>query len=249
MTTCAAIIAGLGYECREVKDNILEVDTAFSYADGSTISVYVMHSPHGFVLSDNADSIYHLISVGIPIRSRSSLSPIKRLASAHGVTLTGKGELRTECQPALLGDGMARFISTMVEISRYERERVGLPESVVIFSDEVELYLRGWKQGEEITRAPTIRGATGGLYEFDFRISDYVIDCIAAKGRSTGALLRKSADIRAQDHAPSIMAVIDDRTDPDHAARESDILVGSGLVSVLPMTRLMKNANAHHSEQ
>lgn len=245
--TCSAIIASLGYECRELADNILEVDTAFSFADGEAMSFYVLQSGAGLVLSDNADALAHLLSVGLPLRTSRSLSPIARLVGAHGVTLTPRGEIRTECRAPELGNGIARFLSALVEISRFERDRLGLSEAVVIFSDEVELYLRSWKPNAEITNAPSVIGATGGSYEFDFRMDDLVIDCIAAKGRSTGTLLRKASDVRARENAPGIMAVIDDRTDPEHAARESNILASSGLVSTLLMSRLMQNARANNA--
>lgn len=243
--TCSAIIASLGYECRELADNTLEVDTAFSFADGEAMTFYVRSSGSGFVLSDNADALAHLLSVGLPLRTSRSMSPIAKLVGSHGVTLTPRGEVRIECPAPELGSGIARFLSALIEISRFERDRLGLSEAVVAFSDEVELYLRSWKPNAEIVKAPTILGATGGAYEFDFQMNGTVIDCIAAKGRSTGALLRKASDVRARERAPDILAVIDDRIDPIHAAHESNILAGSGLVSTLLMTRLMQNARAN----
>lgn len=240
--TCSAIIAGLGYECRELNGGIYEIDTEFTFADGECVGFYLAPIRNGYAISDNGDAIAHLMSVGIPFRNKRSLSVIARLTGAHGVALTPRGELRTECHMDALGDGIARFLAAMVELSRFERDRVGLSEAAVAFSDEVELYLRSWKPGAELIGTPTAAGATGGKYDFDFLFEGRLIDCIAAKGRSTGALLRKAADIRARENAPDILAIIDDRMDPEHAHKESSILTGSGLVSVMLMTRLMRNS-------
>lgn len=240
--TCSAIIAGLGYECRELDGGILEVDTEFTFADGECVGLYMVPIRNGYALSDNGDAIAHLMSVGIPFRNKRSMVTISRLMADHGVALTPRGELRTECRMDALGDGIARFLSAMIELGRFERDRFGLSEAAVVFSDEVELYLRGWKPHAELIGTPTATGATGGKYEFDFLFEGQLIDCIAAKGRSTGALLRKAADVRARENAPGILAIIDDRTDQEHASKESSILTGSGLVNVMLMTRLMRHS-------
>ena len=79
-------------------------------------------------------------------------------------------------------------------------------------------------------------GHSGREHEFHFEFDGSLVDAAKPRGQSTGAILRKTADVNNAGNEKRVLVVIDDRIDDDKAKTETDIL--STMVSVVSFTTL-----------
>ena len=240
--TCAALMAGLGFDCHEIKNGVLRVNTRLGFCDGQLMGFYILPKGKGYVISDNCDTLFNLMNQGICLDNKRKWTPIRKIAINHGLVLTDNGEITTIKPCDDIGHLISSYLSVMFEINNFQRERMGISDDVVSFSNEVEIYLRQWKPSSPIILNPSFKGDSGILHDFDFEMDGKLIECISARSSNTASLIRKAADIGVSENTKAILAIIDDRKDMKKAKIESGILAKSGFVSVLTMSRLIANA-------
>lgn len=239
---CHWLTNNLGYECRPVPalrtaDVALEVDTPFRFSDGEPIGFYLVESGPTLRVSDNADTLSHLSALGLAHDSRRNKSIRDRIAK-HGLVLSDYGEIYALGDKASAETLIASYISALLSISEYESEALRSTVATDLFILEVEASLKVWKPGESLIKRPKITGLSRNEYSFDFRLGPRLIDAITPRANSTGAMLRKASDVLNGPKADnlSILAVIDDRTNPESAEIEKAII--SGLTSAVLFSRL-----------
>jgi hypothetical protein len=239
--TCENLLTRIGYECREVAGRSIAVTTPFSFPDGETIGFYIRDERDDrVILHDNADTIAHLISMGLEFPHRmGDWRTIKNIVEAWGLELQENGTITVHGPRDRQAQLVTNYISAMLAVSDFQREHFGFTEEQADYIAQVELHLRAWKPNAPFEKSPMIKGHSGKEYRFHFQLGDQLVEAARPHGRSTGAVLRKSIDVKnAGDR--SILVIMDDREETDGVRQEIDIL--SAVVSVMPFTTLVRNA-------
>nr|WP_276307802.1 DUF1828 domain-containing protein [Stenotrophobium rhamnosiphilum] len=229
----------MGFECLEKSSGVYRVFTPLSFSDGEPISLYYIEERGMVRISDNADTLFHLRSIGMDVSDRKKWKGVGQIISTFGMKLEHSGEVTGIAVANGAAGLVSRYIGAMLAIADLEREVFGVGPEMTDFIDEVEGHLKLWRPNEELIRNCHAVGHSGRSHDFNFRMSDELIDAARPHSGKTGAILRKAADVQNSSLRVSIMVVMDDRFDPERARAESDIL--STLVKVLPFSRLTNN--------
>jgi len=242
--SCEGLIQRLGYECREVGVGVIAVATPFTFPDGEPIQFFLDENDGRLVVHDNADTLAHLMGMGWDLSDRKKWKSIKNMVAAFGFDLIDSGIIVGRDVKALEQGFIARYISAMLAVVDMEREYLGLSDEQIAFVEEVELYLKASKPALELVRRPSVTGHSGRVHEFHFEFDGALIDAAKPRGQSTGAILRKAADVNNAGNEKKILVVMDDRHDEERSKAEIDIL--STMVSVLPFTTLIAQSSGSH---
>lgn len=226
---CDWLKTSIKYDCVPVKNKYgehgIEIGTPFSYADGTAIVIYsIEQSDSKLLFSDNGEALAHLSSVGIKINR---VQQVRDIVEKHGLSLDDDGNIKVLSNAANSAFFFAKFISGLLSLADWERERIGINEDTKNLADEAELYLKAWKPSAELIRHPKINGQSRKKHEFDFLFDKELIDVIPANATATGASMRKAGDITNSpnlDAGLSMRFIIDDRTDPSKAEIEKQII-------------------------
>lgn len=229
----------MGYECHEVDEKTIVVDTPFSFPDGEPIGFYLREDPNLAVLHDNADTLAHLRGIGIDLSSRVRWKGIRNIVAAFGFELRENGiitgSISRDREPELI----TNYLSALLAVTDLEREHLGLTEEQTQYVDEVEFYLKASNRNAPFEPSPVVQGHSGKHHRFHFDFDGWLVDAAKPHGTRTGSILRKSADVKNVADR-KILIVMDDREDQDRAKAETDIL--STMVSVLQFTDLVKRS-------
>lgn len=243
--SCESLFSHMGFECREKSPGVYRVFSPMTFADGEPIGWYFVESDNHVLISDNANTLFRLSSVGIDVQDRQKWKGLSQIVSSFGMTLEHSGEILGKSLPNGASDLVSRYIGAMLAVAELEREINDVPPELDAYLREVEGHLRLWKPTSDLIVRPSIMGHSGRLHRFDFQLSDEFIEAARPHHARTGSILRKATDILNADSPPSILVVMDDREDPEKAKYESDIL--SSIVRVLPFTRLSNNLSGASS--
>lgn len=247
---CNWLTTNLGFECREVKtilhEPALAVETPFSFVDGEAIGFYVVEHGGSIRVTDNGDTIAHLINVGLNYQDKRRWAALRNKADAHGLTLTDDGELCAVGGASISEHLVGQYLTAVLSIVEYEREALSAPVDLHIFAEEVEMLLRAWKPGSKVIRNAKVQGQSSRVHTFDFKVDKLLVDAINPHASSSGALLRKAGDIKSGPEAEfyDVMAIIDDRHDSAAAKMEKDII--SSMVKATLYTKLESKLQANH---
>ncbi|WP_082656895.1 DUF1828 domain-containing protein [Pseudomonas citronellolis] len=249
---CNWLINNLGFECRPVKGinhgPVLEVDTPFSFSDGEPIAFYVKEHGTVLVLSDNGDTLAHLMSIGLSSSDKRRWASLRNRLELHSLALSDAGEILASGPNQQASDLIARYLAGLMAIVEYEREALATPSDWHVLIDEVEMLLRHWRPTETLSLRPKARGLSRREHTFDFQLGSLLVDAISPNANATGGVMRKAGDILSSPYTKGreIMVVIDDRKDHAGALMERDII--SSLVKSMLFTDLEKRgvSRSHH---
>src|SRR5271156_5112240 len=90
---CEALFSRMGFECKERSSGVYRIFTPFSFSDGEAINMYFIEEGTTVRVSDNADTLFHLRSVGLDVGDRKKWNGVSRIASSFGVKLEESGEI------------------------------------------------------------------------------------------------------------------------------------------------------------
>lgn len=237
MATCEGLLNRLGFACRLAGEAGVDVSTPFTFTDGEPIGFYLHDLEDGVRLSDNANTLAHLATIGYDISDRKKWRGVKQTVETFGLELLDSGEIVGKEIKKLEHGLVTRYISAILAVVDWEREYLGIPDELDQFVKEAELYLRAWKPSSEISHYPNVQGHSGRMHTFHFELERQLIDAARPHGARTGSILRKAADVINIGDERKILVVMDDRKDVERAKIETDIL--STMVSVMPFTRLI----------
>lgn len=116
MTECSALLAGLAFNCRSVKDGVLYVESPHAYGfDGQLIGGYLIDKPNNKVkVTDNAGLLFQAMVSGVNPH-RSTASRVRRIAESHGLELSQDGEIFAFAKPEDVPALMARLFETSIK--------------------------------------------------------------------------------------------------------------------------------------
>lgn len=240
--TCESLFARMGFECRERSPGVYRVFTPLSFCDGEPIGLYFIQKSDTVHVSDNANTLFHLRSVGMDVSDRKKWKGIRQIVENFGIKLRDSGEVTAFASTTGAADLVSRYMAAMLSVADLERETFGITAEVSTYIDEVEEHLKMWKPDLDLILRPMVTGHSGRVHNFHFQFGDELIEAARPHSNRTGSILRKAADIQNSANPFQIMVVMDDREDPDRARAESDILMT--MVKVLPFTRLASNSGS-----
>src|SRR5690242_4051559 len=118
--SCEGLLERLGYECRVMGDRLIAVDTPFLFADGEPISFYLDENVNAVVVSDNANTLAHLASIGFDITDRRGWKSVGNIVSSFGFDLLDSGEIVGKGIIGQEQELVTRYISAMLAVVDWE---------------------------------------------------------------------------------------------------------------------------------
>lgn len=223
---CASLIEKIGFQCREVSDNIVNVVTPLSFLDGELASFYVIEEGNSNVLiTDNFDTIAYLKGRGLPLSDRRRWRSLSNRAENLGFTLSEEGELMAYGNVDDIPRLVARFLRVISEFVDWEMEQESWEPDTGALIDEIEEHLHRRNPNSSIKRDVTVNGKSGYRHSFDLIAGNTLVDASMPSSRSTGPKLRKFLDVGyGPEQEYRTMLVIDDRDDPEKARHEIQIV-------------------------
>lgn len=221
------------------------IQTAHRWHDGSPLSFFIIPSEQGILISDDGDTLFHLMAQGIKLhiptlreKLNSTNSPIQLSEDGEIFTLGN-----TEYADLLIAD----YISALCAIMHYEREIIALPKQLHDLTEQVEHHLRLWKPNHILHKNVVVQGISGHQVQFDFEQDKWLILPISPTPQAVGAAMRKAGDVLSGSFLDGreIMVIVDDRSNDLFPQRKIDeeIAIISTLVKAVPLSNLIKASN------
>lgn len=196
---CNWLINNLGFECRLVKGithaPVFEVDTPFSFSDGEPIAFYVKEHGKVMVLSDNGDTLAHLMNMGLSYNDKRRWGSLRHRLEEHKLAMSDQGEIMASGPTENASDLIARYLSGLMSVVEYEREALATPTDLHVLVEEVEMLLRQWRPSDTLSLRPKARGLSRREHVFDFQLGNLLIDAINPHANATGGVMRKAGDV------------------------------------------------------
>ena len=232
-------VLGLQCHCLDEDQRVFKIETPFRFLDGDHIPVYIEVVGQQYRFFDDGAACMHFL--GLNLSSGNQIKFLKNAAKTHGACLTADGEIELWAHANDTGQAFARYVSTLMELVRWESERKKTSHDAELFVDEVAQCLRAWKR-VDIHAHPKITGITGREHVLDLEMAGTLVLAVSAHHQSTSAALHKLVDIKGlpdNQHVKTLV-VIDDRQDPLLAKSEGLLL--SSVSAVIHMGQLQAHA-------
>lgn len=242
---CSSLSELIGFTCHPLNDDgsVAMIDTPFAFPDGDEIPVFVEKATGRIRFFDDGAAIMHFLGRGVLLDDHRKTRFLKNLAEPNGVSLTDMGELEIWAKDEDAPAAFAKYMSTMLALSHWEREQDGVATDASLFLDEVAMCLRAWKSSALIDDGQEYVGISGHAYKMDLQFDGNPVIAIGTHPATVGATAKKLLDIRAAtgNEKLRILLIIDDRRDANAAKSEGLIL--DSLSNVMMMTQLQRNAH------
>lgn len=245
---CQNIATLLGLACHPLVEDgsIALIETPFKFADGDSIPVYVEHLGNGVRFFDDGGIYMHFKGRGLSLKNANQLKFIKHATESNGTVFSDEGIVEVFAPEAKASTAFAAYIKSVAALIQWEKEHTNLDHDTELFVEEVAQCLMAWKKVSQLERAPKLLGITGKTYTLDFDLDGQIVVAVSAHHQSVSAALHKLVDIRALpgNRSLNVLVVIDDRTDPEAAKRESKILSSVGDVMNMGQLQLKAGTSA-----
>ncbi len=237
--SCVWLKTQLEYDCVPYEtvsgDPAFLIQTQFNWTDGEPISFYVIDNKKTITITDDADSIFHMHGMGLLLNkagepSKYGYQRIRSIVSSvsKGVALSDDGEIISVGDKKKAKQLLHDYIYSLVLLSNYEKEMLGIPDDDNEFVYRVEQYLKSLSLNEPIIRNAKVKGNSNKEHTFDFQIGNKLVAAVNPSPQAIGGLLRRSIDVLKSDANKelSLLAVFDDASDDlfGSAAEEMDIV-------------------------
>lgn len=241
MNTCNYLLANLGYECRQISEDVSQLITPFTKGDdGELIGVYVQDFGDRYRISDGGDCLAHMLSHNVKL-NRKRLDVIERKGHIEGVELTDLGEICVSTHQNGLAEAVNRVLSVCLEASHLESQWIGSIKAKDFTTKVGEFLDQTYKQ---VDRNPLVRALSGHQIEIAFGVHgnsgvSYVQPVAPRGGRlNWGNVYKVSGmmnDLREIDQRRFV--IVDDTLDDIGDELGAAITALSEHASVLPYSR------------
>ncbi len=241
---CQNLSKLLGFDCSPLTDggDVALVSTPFRFDDGDAIPVFVETTHEQVRFFDDGGALMHFIGRGIRIDNRKQATFLINAAAKNGATFSDEGEIEAWASLDKANEAFAKYMASMLELASWERDQRGSNTDTSLFVDEVALALRAWKPAADITVGPPFNGVSGRAYKLDFLVDGKAVIATGAHPNSVSSVLHKLVDIHGllSNSDTPFLVVIDDRSDPEAAERESKVV--QSVASTMKFTDLESHA-------
>lgn len=225
---CDHLTTLLGFECHplDTSGEVALVSTPFQFADGDAVPVFVQTTNGQVRFFDDGQTAMHFVGRGLRLDDRRQARFLSAAAEAHGLVFGDDGEIEAWAPVSQAQHAFARYLGTMLELCRWEKDQEGVSSHLSMLVDEVAAALRAWKPKASLEPGATYTGISGKPHKLDFLFDGAGVAVANPHPNSASAVLRRLVDIRGA-HANAtlqLIVVIDDRADPEGAKREASIL-------------------------
>jgi len=238
---CQLIANKFAFDCTPLfttrGEEAFELGTPFAFADGAAINVYAIPRGETLELTDNGDTMLHLTSMGMAAWRKSKETTLSHAVAPHGIEFTEQGEFKAHGKAEDAALLIAQFISGILAVAQMERTALGVPDKADHLADEVEMLLRSWKPTLSLARSPHVKGISGHEYGFDFMFGDELVDVLHPHHSATGGIMRKLGDVLSASGQNKALIIVDDRTEPERAETEMQII--ATLARAMPLSKLL----------
>lgn len=240
---CEWVEQNASFYCKQVTtmtgDAAVEIGTPFSHPDGTAIVLYAVETGNQVLISDNGDTMANLSSTGINI-SQGRIKALRNLVQPFGLTLSTAGDFRCLAHSGSGRQALANVINALLVIGEWHKDKCGIDDKTDDLITEAEMYLRAWRPREEVIRHATATGMSGRAHTFDLQMGNELIEIVPANSMSTGATMRKAADVRNQPANASlrIRVIVDDRRNKERADDECRIM--AALADAMTLSQLKR---------
>lgn len=218
---CIATIQSLGFRCREKKNGTIQVLTPFTHVDGEPVYVYLKNNLS--LITDNGSLLFFLIKTGRNIQQR--INAFTAHAAQYELSLSRDGDFLAKIDSEQqLSAVFGRYLEFIGHFLSMEAETFTRKEENTNAIADVIAILKRRNQNIDLEVNPHVMGGSKQRYQFDIRANNTLIDVINPHGASTGASLRKAADILKATTDYTTLFVIDDRERFEAAEKEASII-------------------------
>ena len=225
---CSRMSEMLGLACHPLSDDglIATIASPFTYPDGDEIPIFVEKLGPQVRFFDDGEMLLHLLGRGLSLDDHRKTKFIKNFAEPNNVQLNEQGELEIWSTEEGAPAAFAQYISTLLTLSKWESEQIGVATDIALFLDEVAICLRAWKPQAKIIEAPEYTGISGHIYKLHFSVDGDAVLAVNPRHASVSSAAKKLLDIRAVDEQKSlkIFVIMDDRENKEAAKNEARVL-------------------------
>ena len=220
------------------------IQTPFRFGDGDDLPIFVEHAGTHIRFFDDGGVILHFAGRGVSIDSANGTKFITSAAEHHGANLSDRGELEVWAKTEEAPEAFAKFMATLIDLTKWERDHTGASTDAAFVIEEVAQYLMAWKPAEHLVREPAFAGISGNTIKLDFDLGGVAVLVASTHHASVGAALRKILDLKGLPANQDLqtLIILDDRADPIAAKREGSVLAGAS--KVMDFSVLQKRAGA-----
>lgn len=233
---CADFWGNVGAYCHQINDNCLLVTTPLNFPDNTPVNLFVSEHDGQFTLSDDGDTLMRLHGVGLGKNPRLQSSLKRRAMQCDGDLDSGALIFRSTD----LRKAYENFLKSMIEIVNYELENTALEDERLLAISEVVAALQRRNPDTAIEYDVHVIGSTGARHRFPIKAGNRLIDVTFPHHQSTGAILRKVADIEKLG-AMEPLIVVDDTNNYELSVREGS-LIGTFVPAMLLSTLKRESA-------
>lgn len=233
---CDHLTSVLGFECTPLAEggSIALVSTPFRFDDGDPLPVFVELVGSHVRFFDDGQTLMHFIGRGVRVETRTNATFLTNAAGKSGATFTESGELEAWAPVDQASEAFAKFLSSLMSLSAWENDQRGINSDTSLFVEEVAIALKAWKPNAALLANPAATGVSGREYRLDFEFDGSLVVATSAHANAVSSVLHRLVDIKGKIENADVkfLVVIDDRTDPDAAMRES--LIVQSVATVMP---------------
>lgn len=229
---CRSLVAIDGSPC-------LEIGTPFSLPDGSAINIYLKPEAQFIRISDNADTMFQLGGLGLDVWNGAVKTSLSKLLGKHKVQLSPQGEVFLLTSNDNSAMGFAVAITAILQLANWAADKLNERSPTIDLIAEVEPYLIARNPTAEFKKKFHVKGVSQSDHVFDFLQGCEIIDVLTPWPASTGGAMRKAGDVQNGPMGELFqpLFIVDDRTEPDKAFNEIEIL--GSITRAMPLTSLM----------
>ena len=237
---CSTLNEMLGISCYPLNDegSVALITTPLQFCDRDPVPVFVESAGNMLRFFDDGAVVLHFLGRGLTFESPSRMRFIRSAVESSGLEFNERGEIQLWAKQEEAAQAFGCYLSAMVGLIRWEEDNQGVNADTALLVDEVALALRAWRPQARIAASPEFVGISGQSYRFDFDVDGDAVLAVSLHHNAVNAALRKLLDVKS---APGnadlkVIAVLDDRTNPEQARRER--LVIDALANVMFLSRL-----------
>jgi hypothetical protein len=238
---CADLISSLGFSCKQLSGGAIRLWSPFTYGrDGQLVSLFVEPTNGGFLVSDNAQSFMHAVTMGVDV-TKSRLEMIRAAISDQTISVSKSGEITAVAHPESLGSAIVGVLNAALTVSAFES--TWMPRSQATFERSVGVMLESIL-GTRLKTKVKVTGASGHQMEFPFAVdaagnTTYIQTVAYGHGRVDWSLvyrgLGKMLDLKNADPGFSERAIILEDSPDEELAKAATLLSNSA--KVVPFSR------------
>ena len=228
--SCQKFYNDIGAHCHPVSESVLLVSTPLVFPDNTPVNFYAETHGNTVIITDDGDTLMRLHGIGLGNNPRLADSLDKKAKHHNGALLNGCLTFTAKS----VRESYANYLKTMLDIINYEYEHTALTEEKITAINDVVVELQRRNPGCAIEHNVSIKGSTGASYTLALKAGDRLIELTTPHHQSTGAILRRVADIEKAGAMPPLI-IVDDTGDMNRGAKEAS-LIGAFVPSMLLTT-------------